>query len=278
MTLSSASRRRLQSRLLSWFDRNRRDLPWRNNRDPYCIWVSEVMLQQTQVATVLRYFDPFIQAFPTVKALAAASDQDVLHRWEGLGYYRRAHHLHQAARRLAAKHDGRIPNDPELFGDLPGVGRYILGAVLSQAFDRHLPIVEANTRRVLCRLLGRKLSRPVPKHREGEAPAEPRTSNARLGGSLVPPSNLAHPSTERWLWQTAEALLPTRRAGDFNQALMELGALICTPAKPRCDDCPLKKGCVACRQGLQYEIPGQRPSPAEVAIQEVAVVVRRKNP
>src|SRR5438874_3493347 len=114
--LPPSLRGRIPKRLLRWFDRHRRDLPWRVNRDPYCIWVSEVMLQQTQVATVLRYFDPFIQAFPTVKALAAASEQDVLRRWEGLGYYRRAHHLHQAARRLAAKHDGRIPNDPELFG------------------------------------------------------------------------------------------------------------------------------------------------------------------
>jgi len=245
-TPSSVSRHRLQSRLLSWFGRNRRDLPWRANRDPYRIWVSEVMLQQTQVATVLRYYDPFIRAFPTIQALAAAPEQEVLRRWEGLGYYRRAHHLHQAARSLAAKHGGRIPNDPELFGELPGVGRYILGAVLSQAFDRRLPIVEANTRRVLCRLLGRKLWH------------DPNGS-------------------ERWLWQAAEALLPTHRVGDFNQALMELGALVCTPAKPRCGNCPLKKCCVACRRGLQCEIPGQRPSPNEVVIQEVAVVVRRKN-
>ena len=149
----------VQHRLLSWFDRNRRDLPWRNNRDPYAIWVSEVMLQQTQVATVLRYFEPFIRAFPTVKALAAATEQEVLRRWEGMGYYRRAQHLHQAARRLVAEHGGRIPNDPEVFGDLPGVGRYIRGAVLSQAFDCRLPILETNSRRVLCRLLGRKSTR-----------------------------------------------------------------------------------------------------------------------
>jgi A/G-specific adenine glycosylase len=244
--LLSAFRQRLQSRLLSWFDRNRRDLPWRDNRDPYRIWVSEVMLQQTQVATVLRYFDPFIRAFPTIQALAAAPEQEVLRRWEGLGYYRRAYHLQQAARHLADEHGGRIPNDPEVFGELPGVGRYILGAVFSQAFDRRLPIVEANSRRVLCRLLGRK-----PAH----------DSNG----------------IERWLWRNAEALLPARRVGDFNQALMELGALICTPAKPCCDNCPLKKCCVACRQGLQHEIPGHRPSPNEIVIQEVAVVVHRKN-
>src|SRR5438093_7593001 len=217
MTLSSASRRRLRSRLLSWFDRNRRDLPWRNNRDPYAIWVSEVMLQQTQVATVLRYFEPFLRAFPTVKALAAGTEQEVLRRWEGMGYYRRAHHLHQAAQRLVAEHGGRIPNDSEVFGDLPGVGRYIRGAVLSQAFDRRLPILEANSRRVLCRLLGRKPSQEDKAPREGEAPAELQTAKGRLGRSLALPNNLDFPrGGEEWLWRTAEALLPTRRIGDFN--------------------------------------------------------------
>src|SRR5262245_22055776 len=134
----------IRRRLLAWFDRNRRDLPWRNDRDPYRIWVSEVMLQQTTVATVVPYFERFLQRFPTVQALADASEQEVLRLWEGLGYYRRARHLHQAARRLVEDHNGRLPNDPQVWNELPGVGRYILGAVLSQAFDRHLPIVEAN--------------------------------------------------------------------------------------------------------------------------------------
>src|SRR5437764_753882 len=144
----------IRRRLLGWFDRHRRDLPWRRDRDPYRVWVSEVMLQQTQVATVVPYFERFLAAFPTLADLAAADEQDVLRLWEGLGYYRRARHLHRAARLLAAEHGGTLPDDPDVWRDLPGVGRYILGAVLSQAFDRRLPVVEANTVRVLCRLFG----------------------------------------------------------------------------------------------------------------------------
>jgi A/G-specific adenine glycosylase len=244
---------RIQKRLLRWFDRHRRDLPWRANRDPYRIWISEVMLQQTQVATVLRYFERFIRAFPSIKALAAAPEQDVLRQWEGMGYYRRARHLHQAARQLSNAHGGRIPNDPDVFGGMPGVGRYILGAVLSQAFDRRLPIVEANSRRVLCRLLGRN-SR-LAATRSGAL-----ASNAR---------------SDARLWKAAEELLPVQRVGDFNQALMELGALVCTPNEPRCDSCPLSGSCETKRLGLQAEIPGRRMAPAEVQVQEVAVVIRR---
>src|SRR5437764_8126511 len=189
----------LHRRLLGWFDRHRRDLPWRRDRDPYRVWVSEVMLQQTQVATVVPYFERFLAAFPTLADLAAADEQDVLRLWEGLGYYRRARHLHQAARRLAAEHGGTLPDDPAVWRDLPGVGRYILGAVLSQAFDRKLPIVEANSLRVLTRLFGYR--------------GDPREGVGK-----------------KWVWAAAEAVLPAKRAGDFNQALMELGALICTPA------------------------------------------------
>jgi len=203
------------------------------------------MLQQTQVATVLRYFEPFIRAFPSIKDLAAASEQSVLCHWEGMGYYTRAGNLYRAARNLDADHDGRVPNDPEVFGSLPGVGRYILGAVLSQAFDRRLPIVEANSRRVLLRLLGQ---------RSGFA--------ATRDGAI---------------WQAAEVLLPHRRVGDFNQALMELGALVCTPTAPQCDACPLTEFCKARRLGLQEEIPGKSPTPPEKVIQEVGVVVCKKH-
>lgn len=239
-----AVRRRLRSRLLAWFSRHHRDLPWRHSRDPYRIWVSEVMLQQTQVVTVIPYFDRFLRAFPTLSDLAAAEVQDVLRLWEGLGYYRRARDLHQAARRLAAEHDGRIPDDPEALRGLPGLGRYTLGAVLSQAFDRRLPILEANSLRVLCRLFGI-------------------TDDPRRGP--------AH----RWLWKLAEVLLPMRRVGEFNQALMELGALVCTPAAPRCPDCPMAADCTARRLGLQAEVPLRATLPRTVEVQEAAVVVRR---
>src|SRR5947199_6577395 len=188
---SPALARTLRRRLLSWFDRHRRDLPWRLDRDPYRIWVSEVMLQQTTVAAVVPYFDRFVAALPTLAALAAADEQQVLKLWEGLGYYRRARHLHAAARRLVADHAGALPDDPAVWAALPGVGRYILGAVLSQAFDRRLPIVEANSLRVLARLFG---------HR-----GDPREGKGKV-----------------WVWSAAEAAVPGKRAGDFKQALMEL--------------------------------------------------------
>jgi A/G-specific adenine glycosylase len=218
-------------------------LPWRRDRDPYRIWVSEVMLQQTQVATVVPFFERFVRAFPTLTALAAADEQDVLRLWEGLGYYRRARDLHRAARRLAATAGG-IPNAPDVFGSLPGVGRYILGAVLSQAFERRLPILEANSLRVLCRFFAFR--------------DDPRSGPA-----------------QRWLWETSQQLLPARKVGEFNQALMELGALTCTPTTPQCPSCPLAQRCVARHQGLQETLP-LRPRPAAIVeVREAAVVVRR---
>jgi A/G-specific adenine glycosylase len=230
--------------LLSWFDRHRRDLPWRRDRDPYRIWVSEVMLQQTTVAAVVPYFERFIAAFPTVMDLAAADEQAVLKAWEGLGYYRRARNLHRAARAVVAAHGGELLDDPEVWRELPGVGRYIHGAVLSQAFDRRLPIVEANSTRVLCRLDGQD-------------------------------ADVDSPAVRRWLWERAEKLLPHRRVGDFNQALMELGALVCTPTNPNCGDCPLKQECAAHKAGLQSVIPRKSAPPAPTPVREVAIVVRR---
>jgi A/G-specific adenine glycosylase len=237
-------RQAVRRRLLSWFDRHRRDLPWRRDRDPYRIWVSEIMLQQTQVATVVPYFERFLQAFPTLADLAAADEQEVLRLWEGLGYYRRARHLHLAARLLAAEHAGKLPDDPAALAALPGMGRYTVGAVLSQAFDRHLPVLEANSQRVLCRLLAER--------------GDPRQGDVR-----------------RRLWDAAEALLPRRRVGDFNQALMELGALVCTPATPRCPQCPVAAYCEARRRGMQDEVPARAARPEAVQVEEAAVVVRR---
>lgn len=246
MNLATFNLPRLRRRLLRWFRAHQRDLPWRKNRDPYSIWVSEIMLQQTQVATVIPYFLRFLQAFPSLAALAAASEQEVLRHWEGLGYYRRARSLHRAAQILAAEHGGQFPREVEVVRSLPGIGRYTAGAILSQAFDQRLPIVEANSQRVLCRLLGIR---------------EDPTRGA----------------TRERLWQAAEALLPTREPGEFNQALMEVGALVCTPAAPQCAVCPLAEFCAARQQGAQDQIPVRLTPPVPVEVQEVAAVVRKKS-
>jgi A/G-specific adenine glycosylase len=202
------------------------------------------MLQQTQVATVLPYFEKFLRAFPTVADLAGAEEQEVLRLWEGLGYYRRARDLHRAARQIMAQHNGQFPDDPAVLGRLPGLGRYTCNAVLSQAFERRLPILEANSQRVLSRLFGRA--------------DDPR-----------------QPSARRWLWQAAEAILPNRAVGAFNQALMELGALVCTAAAPRCSQCPLAARCVARQLGRQESIPARTPPSDSLPVHEAAVVVRR---
>src|SRR5262245_48811150 len=186
-------RRWAAPRLLRWFREHRRDLPWRRDRDPYRIWVAEVMLQQTLVATVIPYFERFLARFPQLSDLARADEQDVLRLWEGLGYYRRARDLLRAARLIQECHDGRFPSSPEDLRDLPGMGEYTRNAILSQAFDLPLPILEANSQRVLSRVFGRE--------------EDPRQSGAR-----------------RWLWRAAGSLLPEKDVGEFNQALMELGA------------------------------------------------------
>jgi A/G-specific adenine glycosylase len=237
-------RSRFQRRLLGWFRRHQRSLPWRRSRDPYRIWVSEIMLQQTQVATVKPYFERFLKRFPALADLAAADEQEVLRLWEGLGYYRRARHLHRAARTIVSEFDGKFPTRVEIVRTLPGVGRYTAAAILSQALDQRLPIIEANSRRVLCRLLGVR-------------------DDPRRG------------ATQRFLWQAAEALLPSRQVGMFNQALMELGALVCTPGQPRCASCPVASMCVAHRDGLQDQIPLRARPPTPIDIQEAAVVVRK---
>jgi A/G-specific adenine glycosylase len=195
----------LRRRLLNWYRKNRRDLPWRRSDDPYNIWISETMLQQTQVKTVLPYYARFIDAFPTLQALAGASLPRVLRLWSGLGYYRRAENLHKAARRIVAQHGGRLPRDYELLRALPGIGDYTAGALLSIAFDEKYPAVDGNARRVFNRLL----------HTNGEAAVR----------------------------EIASKLAQTSQPGNLNQALMELGATVCTPREPRCGDCPVTSHC-----------------------------------
>lgn len=238
-------KRSLAVRLLAWFGRHRRDLPWRRTSDPYQIWISEIMLQQTQVATVIPYFERFVASFPTVAALAQADESEVLRHWEGLGYYRRARQLHRAARVVVERHGGEFPRSLEEVGSLPGIGRYTAGAITSIAFDERAPIVEANTVRLFSRLIGFR--------------DDPTSTAGR-----------------RLLWQVAEALLPARDCGAFNSALMELGSQVCTPRNPACEHCPVSTLCVARKRGLQNKIPRMPAKAASEAVREAAVIVWRK--
>jgi A/G-specific adenine glycosylase len=227
---------------VAWYGRNARDLLWRRTSDPYAIWVSEIMLQQTQVATVLTYYLRFLAAFPTVGSLAAASEHNVLRHWEGLGYYRRARQMHAAARLIVNEHRGRFPQDVEAVRRLPGIGRYTAGAILSIAFDQRQPILEANTIRLLSRLLAFH--------------GDPASARG-----------------QKMLWRAAEELLPKRGSGRFNQALMELGSLVCTPRDPKCDCCPLASLCPTHDGGLHHRIPRPRRQPIAEDVREAAVIV-----
>jgi A/G-specific adenine glycosylase len=229
---------------LNWYAAHARDLPWRRSCDPYHVWVSEIMLQQTQVATVRDYFARFVSRLPTIETLAAADEQTVLLLWEGMGYYRRARQLHAAAKRVVAKHGGQLPNDLHDLMELPGIGRYTAGAIASIAFNQRAPILEANTVRLLSRLVGYR----------GEV--------AAVAG-------------QRLLWRVAEEILPRDSVAQFNQALMELGSLVCTPIDPRCDSCPLARLCAARAAGLQAKIPSVKSKPAATQLHEAAVVVRK---
>ena len=227
--------------LVAWYRRHRRDLPWRESRDPYRVWVSEIMLQQTQVDRVRDYFTRFMERFPDVATLAAAAERDVLKLWEGLGYYRRARQLHAAARQIVAERGGRFPRTAAELRGLPGIGRYTAGAIASIACGEREPIVEANSRRVLARLVGH---------------AEP------VGGAGDEP-----------IWRIAAELVPSRDPGLFNQALMDLGATVCTIARPRCERCPLAGSCVARAAGRVEELPKMPEQRAVKQVRETALVL-----
>ncbi len=241
---TAAHKQSLRRRLLAWYAKHARDLPWRRLCDPYRVWISEIMLQQTQVATVRDYFTRFIAAFPDVRSLAAVEEVDVLRLWEGLGYYRRARQLHAAAKQVVELHAGSFPRDVVELQSLPGIGRYTAGAIASIAFDQRAPILEANTIRLFSRLLAFT----------GEA------------------TSAAGQST---LWKFAEEILPQKGVASFNQALMELGSLVCTPKEPQCDQCPLASLCAANKLGLQHEIPAAKPRPTFTHVREAAIIVRK---
>ena len=234
----------LRRRILGWFSRNGRDLPWRRTRDPYAVWVSEIMLQQTTTETVSGYFAPFLRRFPTIRALAEADLAEVLRCWEGLGYYRRARLLHRAAGEIVEKYGGVFPADRRQVEKLPGFGRYTTGAVLSFAFDRREPILEANTTRLHARLLA-------------------------VEGDLARKENSAV------LWDFAKRILPVRASGRFNQALIDLGRLICRPKTPLCGECPCAALCRAARCGWQNEIPSPKKRPVIENRTEVAFLIPR---
>jgi A/G-specific adenine glycosylase len=242
---STSQKQTLRRKLLGWYARHARKLPWRESRDPYRVWISEIMLQQTQVATVRDYFARFVKALPTVHHLAAADEQDVLRLWEGLGYYRRARQLHAAAQKVVAERGGEFPRTVDELRELPGIGRYTAGAIASIAFDQRAPILEANTVRLLSRLIA---YRDDPLATAGQ----------------------------RVLWQVAEEILPQRRSAEFNQALMELGSLFCTPSEPKCDECPLSMLCGARLVGAQHEIPIPKARKTYTDLREVAVIVRKQ--
>lgn len=234
-----------RKRLRGWYQKHARELPWRQTADPYAIWVSEIMLQQTQVATVEAYFRRFVRAFPTIDALARASQRDVLRLWEGLGYYRRASQLHQAAQIVVEQHGGQFPGDLQAVRRLPGIGRYTAGAILSIAFGQRQPILEANTTRLFSRLLAYR-------------------------------GDPASAAGQRLLWKMAEAVLPRRDVGAFNQALMELGSEVCLRRVPRCERCPVAVLCQARTRGLQARIPPAQRKPPPEAVHEAAVIIRRR--
>jgi A/G-specific adenine glycosylase len=233
---------KFQRRLLSWFAKEKRDLPWRRNRDPYRIWLSEIMLQQTRVAAVIPYYERFLENFPNVESLASAREDHVLASWAGLGYYSRARNLQAAAKKIVAAHAGDFPREHEAALALPGIGHYTAAAVLSIAYGAPHAVLDGNVARVLARL------------------------NAVRGDLRVP---------RRWteLQTAAQDLLAPKASGDWNQAMMELGATVCTPQSPRCADCPVEKWCQARKLGIADQVPGIRKKRAAVKITLTAAVL-----
>src|SRR5690606_8097985 len=231
-------------RLLAWFDRcGRHDLPWQRDRRPYAVWVSEIMLQQTQVATVIPYFERFVARFPDVEVLAEASLDDVLALWSGLGYYARARNLHRAAQLVVERYGGDLPDSLDELMALPGIGRSTAGAILAQAHGVRAPILDGNVKRVLARHAGIE---GWPGERE----------------------------VEQTLWAIADERTPSERVADYTQAIMDLGAMLCTRRRPACTVCPVVEDCRACRLGIQERLPSPRPKRERPRRRRMMLVVR----
>ena len=237
--------RALRDALLRWYRRDARDLPWRTTQDPYHIWLSEILLQQTRVATARPYYERFVQALPTVQALAAAPLDRVLKLWEGLGYYARARNLHCAAQLIVADLGGQLPRTADAWQRLPGVGPYTAGAIASIAFGARVPAVDGNVKRVLARLF------------RLQTPLDDRATRAAL-------------------WRLAEELLCEKSPGTVNQALMELGACLCTPRTPRCTECPVAPWCAARAAGVERKLPIRRPRKTVPHVEAIAAIIRAR--
>jgi A/G-specific adenine glycosylase len=240
MNISQNNLPQLRQSLLKWYHNSGRDLPWRSSRNPYEIWIAEIMLQQTQVKTVIPYYQRWLAQFPTVEALAVAELQQVLKVWQGLGYYARARHIHTCSQVIVQEYNGIFPNNLDEVLKLPGIGRTTAGGILSAAFNQPISILDGNVKRVL----------------------------ARLTALQIPPSDaLKH------LWQLSDTILDEKHPRDFNQALMDLGATLCTPKNPRCSECPWQSYCQAYQLNLQSQIPMRKPSaPLPHKIIGVAVI------
>lgn len=242
--MESAQYSVFRRKLLRWYGKRARDLPWRRTVDPYHVWISEIMLQQTTVVAVIPYFERFLSRFPTIADLATSEQGDVLRLWEGLGYYSRARNLHKAAQVVVEQHGGVFPVELVAIQALPGIGRYTAGAIASFAFDQRAPIVEANTLRLYCRLLGYE--------------GDPRSK-----------------SGQEILWDFAEAILPKTSPGQVNQALMELGATLCSPRDPQCHECPVQQYCRAFHEGKQAAIPQPKARPKITETTEVSIAIHQ---
>ncbi|MBI1884207.1 MAG: A/G-specific adenine glycosylase [Chlamydiae bacterium] len=236
----SQNTQNIQHSLLSWYDQHKRDLPWRRTKDPYAIWVSEIMLQQTQVQTVIPYYERWMKRFPSIQKLAQATVDDILPFWEGLGYYARARNFHKAAQEIVQKYQGKIPTSAQELIQLSGIGPYTASAIASIAFDEDTPVVDGNVRRVISRLF-------------------------------------LTPDDKDKIQEQAEKILAHGRAGDFNQAMMELGATICTPQNPQCLICPLQKNCQAFAKGLQADYPPLMKRVVQKAIKTVGGIIWKED-
>ena len=240
------SSKTLQNKLLAWYEKEKREMPWRNDLNPYRILVSEFMLQQTQVKTVIPYFERWMKSFPTLQKLAKAQESTVLKHWEGLGYYSRARNLKKTAQIILKDYSGKVPDSMAEILKLPGIGRYTAGAILSIAFGQKVPVLDGNVKRVLSRIFLLKEN----------------------GGDR---------KSENILWETMHSLLPETRAGDFNQAFMELGATVCLPKSPLCLLCPLKQNCKAQKAGEQNLYPPRKQKTPSTKIEVSAAVILRRN-